>query len=638
MRRRVAILLTTVALGATFLSHPSASAQPEEHTFAIRNVKTWEQDAAVRRSGLEIDYIEHGVLYAKGRPDQAAALRRQGFKVEDITLAIASNPVDTGYTDFPEMVTEVNRIVAAFPALVSKTVIGQSFEGRDLVMLKISDNVGTDESEPEMLFTANQHAREHLTVEMALALANMLTTQYAADPKIKQIVDTREIWIMPMVNPDGVQHDVGSGTYQNWRKNRQMNTATPPAPIFTDLNRNWSYKWACCGGSSGTRSSDTYRGPSAFSAPETKAIRDFVLGRKVGAVQQIKLMLDIHTFSELVLWPFGYTTSQVVSGMTADQYNTHKAIGTEMALSNGYWPAQSSGLYITDGGIDDWMWGDQKIFAFTFEMFPKESNPDGFYPAASVIAAETARNRDALMRFAAWADCPYRAIGKEGTYCGATDDYSFTAPLSASVTQGSSGTFTIKATKTAGADQTVALSATGLPPGATVSFGSSSIPTDGSSHNVTVNTTAATTQGTYPVVITGTGSAGTVRTARFDLIVAGKPECTGTNGTDLSIPDGSSKATSTITIASCGGNGHTTATLKLKVAHTYIGDLIIILNSPSGTQFLVHERNGGPVNHIDRSYTFDLSGEATDGAWTLDAFDVSSGDSGKIDSWTLNLR
>ncbi|WP_117213589.1 M14 family zinc carboxypeptidase [Allorhizocola rhizosphaerae] len=631
-------LLLALALAVVAVATPAgvATAQPEHRSYAIRNVKTLEQDEAVRKAGMEVDYFEHGILYVKGKPEQASALRKQGFKVDDLSLTVAATPVDPGYTDFAEMAAEVNRIAGAFPALVSKSVIGQSFEGRDLHMLKISDNVGTDEDEPEMLFTANQHAREHLTVEMALALANLLTTQYGVDPKITEIVNTREIWIIPMVNPDGVTHDLGGANYQHWRKNRQRDAASNP--LFTDLNRNWAYKWGCCGGSSGSKSSDTYRGPSAFSAPEAKAVKDFVLTRRVGGVQQIKLALDIHTFSELVLWPFGYTTSTVVSGMTADQYNVHKAIGTEMALSNGYWPAQASGLYITDGSIDDWLWGDQKIFSFTFEMFPKESNPLEFYPPASVIPVETSRNRDALVRFATWADCPYRSIGKEAANCPAANDYSLTAPATATVAQGGNTSFSLSAAKTAGADQLVSLSATGMPAGATVGFSSFSVPTDGSAHTVTINTTAATTQGTYTVVITGVGSAGTVRTTRVTLTVTGKPECTATNGTDLSIPDGTSKATSTVTIASCGGNGHTTATVQLKVVHSYIGDLRVNLISPSGTTFALHDRNGGPVNNIDRLYTLDLSGEAADGVWKLDLLDGVSGDSGKLDTWTLTLR
>ena len=281
-------------------------------------------------------------------------------------------------------------------------------------VLKISDNVATDEGEPEVLFTANQHAREHLTVEMALYIANQFTDGYGTDPRITNIVDGRETWIVAMVNPDGVEYDIATGSYRMWRKNRQPNGT---GAVGTDLNRNWAHQWGCCGGSSGSAGSETYRGASAFSAPETQRVRDFILSRRVGGVQQIKATIDFHTYSELILWPYGYTTANLAPGLTQDQRDAHAAIGTSMASTNGYMPEQASDLYIADGTIGDWTWGSQGIFSYTFEMFPTTSNP-GFYPSASVIPAQTSRNREAVLRLEEIADCPYRAIGKEAQYCG----------------------------------------------------------------------------------------------------------------------------------------------------------------------------------------------------------------------------
>jgi carboxypeptidase T len=183
--------------------------------------------------------------------------------------------------------------------------IGLSYEGRTVWAGKISDNVGVDEDEPEVLLTHHQHAREHLTVEQALYTLHMLTDEYNVDPRITDIVNNREIWIVFDMNPDGGEYDIATGAYASWRKNRQPNAGT--SAIGTDLNRNFDYRWGCCGGSSSTPSSDTYRGASGFSAPETQVVRDFVNSRVVGGVQQIKAHIDFHTYAELVMWPYGYT-------------------------------------------------------------------------------------------------------------------------------------------------------------------------------------------------------------------------------------------------------------------------------------------------------------------------------------------
>ena len=192
------------------------------------------------------------------------------------------------------------------------------------------------------------------------------------------------------MNPDGSEYDVATGSYRMWRKNRQPNGT---GAVGTDLNRNWSFQWGCCGGSSGTFSSETYRGAAPFSAPETQRVRDFVNSRVVGGVQQIKAHIDFHTYSELVLWPYGYTTANTTGTLTADDQAMLSTLGNQMAATNGYTPEQASDLYIADGTIDDWAWGAHRIPSYTFEMYPRTSNP-GFYPPDEIIARETTRNRD----------------------------------------------------------------------------------------------------------------------------------------------------------------------------------------------------------------------------------------------------
>ncbi len=307
------------------------------------------------------------------------------------------------------MAAEVQSTAAAYPGIVSRFSLGVSHQGREIWAAKVSDNVAADEAEPEVLFTANQHAREHLTVEMALYTLRELTSKYATDARIKNVVDSREIWIVFMVNPDGVEYDIATGAYRSWRKNRQPNGTSPY--VGTDLNRNWGFQWGCCGGSSGAFSSETYRGSSAFSAPETQRLRDFVSSRVVGGTQQIKAAIDFHTYSELVLWPYGYTTADTGNGITANDQAMLSTLGRNMATTNGYTPEQSSDLYIADGTINDWLWGVHRIANYTFEMYPRTSSP-GFYPPDEVIGAQTSRNREAVLILAEAADCVYRVLGQ----------------------------------------------------------------------------------------------------------------------------------------------------------------------------------------------------------------------------------
>jgi carboxypeptidase T len=379
---------------------------------------------AVQAAGVTVDEADEETVVVSGRPAQIRRLRRLGYDVQPLGAAprrpgarLYDFPsADSKYHNYAEANAEIDQRLAAYPGIMSKRVIGKSYQGRDIVAIKVSDNVGTDENEPEVLFTAHQHAREHLTVEMALYLLRELGAGYGSDPRITNIVNSREIWIVPDLNPDGGEYDIAGGSYRSWRKNRQPNSGSPY--VGTDLNRNWNYKWGCCGGSSGSPSSETYRGSAAESAPEVKVVADFVRGRVVGGKQQIKAGIDFHTYSELVLWPFGYTYSDTATGMTADDAAAFKAVGQKMAASNGYTAEQSSDLYITDGSIDDYLWGTQKIFDYTFEMYPTSVSGGGFYPPDEVIERETSRNKDAVLQLLENADCMYRAIGKAGQYCG----------------------------------------------------------------------------------------------------------------------------------------------------------------------------------------------------------------------------
>ncbi|MCP2257008.1 Murein tripeptide amidase MpaA [Streptoalloteichus tenebrarius] len=385
--------------------------------YQVHGATSPEQRTTIARTGVDVLGVANDRVTVTATPEQAAAVRAAGFRTElvervpgaDGPTTLDFPPNDSNYHNYTELTAELRNTASSHSSIAALSSVGKSHQGRDLWLLKISDNVAVDEDEPEVLFTCNQHAREHLTVEMCLRIVQRFTTQYATDPAIKKFVDTREIYVISSVNPDGAEYDVASGRYQGWRKNRQPAGGS----VGTDPNRNWGYKWGCCGGSSGSASSETYRGPSAFSAPETARVRDFVNSRVVGGKQQITAHIDFHTYSELILWPYGYTYDDTAPGLSADDARTFSALGRQMAQTNGYTPQQSSDLYVTDGSVNDWMWGQHKIWSYTFEMYPRSSSGlSGFYPPDEVIPRETARNDKAVDLLVSYADCVPRVIGK----------------------------------------------------------------------------------------------------------------------------------------------------------------------------------------------------------------------------------
>ncbi|NEA62509.1 M14 family metallopeptidase [Streptomyces sp. SID12488] len=433
----VGLLSLALAVGLTSTTPDNATATSGKRPAASADdIRQYEINFAnstsdvrtdIMASGVTVDEADEERVVVSGRAEQARKLAQRGYEItllgsapdrsssaDDVRL-LDFPTADSRYHNYAEMTSEINSLVSANSSIASQRVIGTSYSGRNIVAIKLSDNVGTDEAEPEVLFTHHQHAREHLTVEMALYLLRNLTSTYATDSRVKSMIDSREIWIIPDLNPDGGEYDIATGSYRSWRKNRQPNSGS--SNVGTDLNRNWDYRFGCCGGSSGSTSSETYRGTAAESAPEVKVVANFVRTRVVGGVQQIKTGIDFHTYSELVLWPFGYTTANTTTGMTQDDRDAFATVGGKMAASNGYTPEQSSDLYITDGSIDDYLWGSQKIFSYTFEMYPASSSGGGFYPPDEVIDRETARNRDAVLQLLENSDCMYRSIGKQAQYC-----------------------------------------------------------------------------------------------------------------------------------------------------------------------------------------------------------------------------
>ena len=221
-----------------------------------------------------------------------------------------------------------------------------------------------------------------------------------------------------MLNPDGGQYDLSGDPYRDWRKNRQPNAGS--ANVGTDLNRNYDYRWGCCGGSSGkTGQGDVPRAAPVLGArvPGPRRLRSEPGRRRPAADQD---PVSLHANGELVLYPYAYTTANVPADMTKIDHDTFVALAQAMAATNGYTPRQSGDWYISDGDEEDWLYGTQRIFSFTVEVYPPEGSTGlgGHHPPDEVIARETARNREALLYLIDLAGCPYRASGTQVANCG----------------------------------------------------------------------------------------------------------------------------------------------------------------------------------------------------------------------------
>ncbi len=281
-----------------------------------------------------------------------------------------------GFLTFNEVVRKLDSMRIEYPNLITaKKSLGRTIEGRDIWMVKISDNPDVDEDEPEVFFNSLIHAREPEGMMAMLYYMYYLLENYNTDPLAKYIVDNREIYFVPVFNADGYEynHRIAPDGGGMWRKNRRVN---PDSSYGVDLNRNWGYKWGYSNnGSSGETTSQTYRGTAPFSEPETQAVRQFC------NAHNFKTACNIHTYSDLIIFPWGYIPEETPDSLVYREY------GEDMSRYNGYTYGISEDIiYLVNGDADDWMYGEQteknKIISMTFEI---GSGSDGFWPPQSRI-------------------------------------------------------------------------------------------------------------------------------------------------------------------------------------------------------------------------------------------------------------
>ncbi len=353
-----ALLAERLAAHGLLLDHAHIEVTPSGS--ALRTVLSASELRAAEASGVELevlveDVTAHYLATRRGTCEGGASVSR----IEaDICGTMG------GYPTFETILGHLDAMRAAYPHLISeRTSLGETHEGRPLWLVEISDNPGVEEGEPEALYTGLHHAREPGSMAAVLYFMYYLLENYGTDPEVTELVDSRRLFFVPVVNPDGyvfneTTNPEGGGM---WRKNRRDNGGN----VFgVDLNRNYGYEWGYDDlGSSGFPPSETYRGPAPFSEPETRALRDFLEGGR-----HVSVAFNYHTHGNLLLFPWGYR-----QGVYTPDHAEYVALGEALTEANGYTSGPSPDvLYLVNGGASDWFYGEQttkgKIMAFLPEV------------------------------------------------------------------------------------------------------------------------------------------------------------------------------------------------------------------------------------------------------------------------------
>ncbi len=310
------------------------------------------------------------------------------------------------YRTVEETFTTAETLASAHPDIAEVIDAGDSWEktqnadnGYDMLVLHIT-NRAIPGPKPTLFVMSAIHAREYTTAELNTRFAEWLVNGYGVDADATWIVDHHDIHLLLQSNPDGRKK---AETGLSWRKNTDNNYCANSNNRGVDLNRNFAFQWGCCGGSSSSQCSATYRGPSPASEPEVQTVQNYIATifpdqreDPIGAAAPITatgVFMDLHSYSQLVLWPWGFTNQETGN---APAFRT---LGRKFALYNNYEPIQAIELYPTDGTTDDYAYGELGVAAYTFELgtqffqscsvFENTIYPDNL--PALVYAAKAAR-------------------------------------------------------------------------------------------------------------------------------------------------------------------------------------------------------------------------------------------------------
>jgi len=345
--------------------------------------------------GLDVWEVKPDHVVLRAADAQVDRLRRMGFTItplhqtENYLSAFATADAIAGYHSAESLEQDLRQLANSRPEIAELREIGRSLENRPIWALRIGQRSG---SARKVLFMGCHHAREWIAVEVPFLLADHLVKNANQDP-VRQWLQQGEIWVAPMVNPDG--HEFCRAHDRLWRKNRRPN---PDGSFGVDPNRNYGYMWGTLNVSTSSHvpSDETYVGPRAFSEPETQTVRNLI------AREQFRGVITYHSFSQLILYPWGHTNKPI-----PDPTDRERMQGLANKMRQlirdvhgvAYTAEQSSELYPTAGDTTDWTYGEYGIPSLTIELRPHTQAEGGFILPPSQIQPTWEENQPASLEF-----------------------------------------------------------------------------------------------------------------------------------------------------------------------------------------------------------------------------------------------
>lgn len=440
MKRRLAAAGAAlgVAAAATGAAAYTAQADPAGPSDSTEPV-TWTVDgltaddvAELEALGFDIAAEHGGEAQIIGDESVADDLRALGHDPEFFDtvykeLGATAQQEGTyygGYRTVDAIESHLQEVADANPSLTRLYDIGDSWlktqndGGHDIYAICVTAladgdcEQNPDSAKPRFSLIAQIHAREIATGEIALRWIDKLVAGYGTDAEVTDLLDTTEVWVVPVVNPDGV--DVVSSGGDDpvlQRKNVNDSAGNCGSSAGIDLNRNSSFEW---GADSTNPCSETYQGASGASEPETQAIEDWLRalhpdqrgeGQNDAAPDDARdVFLTLHSYGEYIIVPWGFTSDAAPNDAAL------RALGADMSESNGYLVGTNDDTvgYSTSGTTDDMAYGELGVASFTFEVGPDFGNCGGFFPAFSCVEDTLwPENEGALMTAAQAAAAPY---------------------------------------------------------------------------------------------------------------------------------------------------------------------------------------------------------------------------------------